>query len=376
MTRRTTPALKAAPVRQAAELRLIDDVRFFDDNLKQRLGKDFASALDASIEDAGFSGSMVLTPPCDEEHAPELAAAYGSNGRHIAADGNARLERIKELGYRWILIIPQPEEDDAANTAAVVRAILAAGDALLETLTTKVRGGEKIAFGRVNPRLVTPDRVLRFVLGYDRGRAKYDENLVQSAIEELIKRRPESRDLVWRLSVQKQSLVKKVLDADKQAERERREAEEREAKAKAELALAEAQRAARAAASGEPGAGADGAPPSAPDTKSAPPEVPLSPEALKLQQKKQLRENAVRYPFLFQFTKPGAQVVDECLRRMQTSLVQPGREGRLITAMEQAVALLDEEGLKSALAEVAITTLHRHLQMVDAERADKAKAKA
>lgn len=360
------PAPPVAPAPVAELVLLAHDVRGFDENLKQRMGKDFCASLDASVTNAGFAGSMVLTPRCSAATAPALALLYGDDNRYIMADGNARLERIQGLGYRWALVFPQPDEDDADGTTAALQAIVAAGPGLLDALRSKVRPGEKVAFGRVNPRLTTPEQLKLFVLGFDRARAKYDENLVASTVEELIAKAIDPK-LVLTLTVQKSAAISKVLDAQKQRDREEKERAEAERQAALELEAAAKKDADREAAGdlGEADPAKDGEP-----AKDESPAAPaLSPEAERLAAKKKLRQDAIKVPYgPFWFTIAGAEHFERTLGQVKTAATQPGREGRVLGMLDYALEQFGKDATRDITLEIAAEVARRCLDVLEEER--------
>lgn len=284
----------------AVELVPLTDLRDFPDNPKDELGAQYDKALKTSIKTFKFSGSLVLTPRLDLDAVPELAGYYGADNKYMMADGNKRLERLGALGYRWVLVFPQPTEDDGDATATVIERIVGAGPELLRQLR-KVKQGEMIAQGRVNPRLTTPEALKKFVLAYDRGRARYNEGMVQSTIDELIAK-GEPVDLIMDLAAVKQAAMRSVLETSARDDDENSSGEPRD------LAKLVADR-------------------------------------------KKAREDALRFPVgPFFLTKDALEHYERLTEKVK-ALAQGGREGRLLGILAKAVEAGAEEDV---LMEAAI----------------------
>jgi hypothetical protein len=176
------------------ELVPINDIKDYEDNPKEGLGAAYKKALDKSLENFDWKGTLILTPRCDKYGGAALGERFGYDNKFIVADGNKRLERLKQSGYRWVLVIPGGHSD-AHSTEELVAGILAGAEDVKDALKNQVRPGEKVAIGTVYGDLNTPARVMKFVLTFDRAKAKYDEGMVQTAIRDLIEVGEDPADL-------------------------------------------------------------------------------------------------------------------------------------------------------------------------------------
>lgn len=195
------------------ELVPLAELREYPDNPKAPLGAAYQKALDTSLEEFEFKGALALTPRCNEEHAPLLARKYGADGCFIVADGNKRLDRIAAAGYRWVLVLPG-QHSEAGGWKGFLNA-LATAPAVLKEGRRKVPPGEKVALGFVYSDLNTPARLKKFALAFDRARAKYDEDIVQRQLRELLDE-GEEQELVLNLAAVKLATVADVIAQERQ----------------------------------------------------------------------------------------------------------------------------------------------------------------
>lgn len=196
------------------ELVPLSELREYPDNPKAPLGAAYKKALDTSLEEFEFKGALALTPRCDEEHAPLLARKYGADGCFIVADGNKRLDRIAAAGYRWVLVLPG-QHSDAEGWSGFLNDVATAAPSALEEGRRKVRSGEKVAVGFVYSDLDTPTRLKKFALTFDRARAKYDEEIVQRQLRELLDD-GEEREVVLNLAAVKLATVAEVVAQERE----------------------------------------------------------------------------------------------------------------------------------------------------------------
>jgi len=207
-----------------------------DHNPKAKMGAAYQHALDASLDEFGMTAAMVVTPRCDDEH-QALAYSYGADGKHVVADGNTRLERLVENGFRRAIVFPG-KIVDGKFVGLDYESVLAGGPAATATLAeyaTAVAGGEKIATAVCNPLLVSPAAIKKFVLTFDRSRAKYDEGMAQELVRQLIEDHGEKEDAVLRLAAIRREQVKQTLEKERAA----RDAAGRDAPKPVEALLAE-----------------------------------------------------------------------------------------------------------------------------------------
>lgn len=281
-----------------AELVPLSDLRDFPENPKEGLGAAYDTALKTSIEKFGFKGAMVLTPRVNRGEAPELADLYGDDGKYMVADGNKRLERLGDLGFQSVLVLPGLD----SATGGLDMAGMLASVGVLKSYEARTQAGEKVALAVSYPDLNSPKQVKLFVLGYDRARARFDEGQVQTTIEEMIAI-GEDPDLLRRLSAQNQASIRDILKRD---EREQAEAEEA---------------ARRAGLTG--------------------------PE--KIAEKKKEKEAALRFPHYLSFTVDGEKLYQEMLGEVKAS-IQPGPDGRFLAILEKARKYDVEEDVLSEIA--------------------------
>jgi hypothetical protein len=195
------------------ELVPLSKLREYPENPKAPLGAAYKKALDTSLEEFEFKGALSLTPRCDEEHAPLLAHKYGADGCFIVADGNKRLDRIAAAGYRWVLALPG-QHSSTGGLEGFLDALATAGTAPVDHYRSKVRAGEKVALGFVYADLNTPTQLKKFALTFDRARAKYDEEIVQRQLRELLDE-GEERKVLLNLATVKLSTVSDVIEQER-----------------------------------------------------------------------------------------------------------------------------------------------------------------